>query len=563
MDSTVHASSDQLVLHRKATRIAFAYWWLIVTFVFAGLTGHDPWKADEAYVFGVVQHMLQSCDWVVPTLAGEPFMEKPPLFYWIAAIVARVLAPWLPIHDGARVASGILMLLNVWIVGATARLWWGKKFESCAMLTLVACLGMVVQSHSMMPDLSLLTGFALAALGFASVLRWPIRGGLLVGVGTGVGFLSKGLIAPGVIGMTALALPICFAQWRAQAYAKGLGLAALISLPFLTAWPVALYLRSPSLFREWFWENNIGRFVGFSVWRLRTRHTPWLWTRTIPWFTFPGLPLALLSLWRRRARMLSEAPIQYALAAFAVLMSTLAMSASAREVYAWPLLIPISLAAAPTAAALPPRAEQAWIGLSVVLFGTLSLAVLAIWAFMTVNGAPPHWPFLLRWMPGDFIPRFEWYRAVLAALLLAGAVLFLRETGAAPGRGLAVWTLGLALVWSLAMTLWTPWLDYKKSYRGLFTSMPMPTPHDCIASLNLGEGERAMLSYFTGRNPVRREVAPSATCSYLLVQWEVAKGPPWIDRDRWVEVWRGKRPGPVQERFWLFHQRTTGSASRR
>lgn len=73
-----------------------AYPLLLDTLVLSGRTGHDPSNADEAYVFGVVQHIVQSSNWLVPTLAGEPFMEKPPLFYWVAAGFARLLSPWLP-----------------------------------------------------------------------------------------------------------------------------------------------------------------------------------------------------------------------------------------------------------------------------------------------------------------------------------------------------------------------------------------------------------------------------------------------------------------------------------
>jgi hypothetical protein len=50
--------------------------------------------------------MLQSGDWLVPTLAGEPFMDKPPLFYWTAALFAKLFSPLLPLHDGARHLRG-------------------------------------------------------------------------------------------------------------------------------------------------------------------------------------------------------------------------------------------------------------------------------------------------------------------------------------------------------------------------------------------------------------------------------------------------------------------------
>jgi 4-amino-4-deoxy-L-arabinose transferase-like glycosyltransferase len=154
-------------------------------------------------------------------------------------------------------------------------------------------------------------------------------------------------------------------------------------------------------------------------------------------------------------------------------------------------------------------------------------------------------------LPGDFVPRFELYRAVLAVALIFSAGLFLREIRALPGKGLATWTVGLALVWSELMTLWTPWLDYMKSYRPVFSAMPLAKATDCIASLNLGEGERAMLHYVTGRDTVRREVAPHAPCTFLLVQRAVGAGPA-IDNTRWQVVWQGERPAPAKERFWLF-----------
>ena len=58
---------------------------LVVAYLVPGLVGHDPWKADEPYTFGVVYHMLRSGDWIVPTQNGLPFFHKPPLFFWLTA----------------------------------------------------------------------------------------------------------------------------------------------------------------------------------------------------------------------------------------------------------------------------------------------------------------------------------------------------------------------------------------------------------------------------------------------------------------------------------------------
>ena len=72
---------------------------LCAAWILPGLFAHDPWKPDEAVAFGVVYEILQGGSWVVPSLAGEPFVEKPPLYYLTAAAVAK-LASWaLPLHD--------------------------------------------------------------------------------------------------------------------------------------------------------------------------------------------------------------------------------------------------------------------------------------------------------------------------------------------------------------------------------------------------------------------------------------------------------------------------------
>jgi 4-amino-4-deoxy-L-arabinose transferase-like glycosyltransferase len=543
--------SSNAVKTKLLPLLPFAF--IVIAFVFSGLVGHDPWKADEAYVFGVIEHMFQAGDWVVPTLAGEPFMEKPPLFYWVATAFGHVLNGWLPLHDSARLACAFFMLLTSWALAAATRLWWGAGMGRYAVLVLFGCFGTLVQSHMMMPDLALLSGFALSAMGFARVGMAGRQAGILIGIGAGIAFLSKGLIGPGVMGITAMLL-LGFGNWRTRACRDALLLATLVALPFFLVWPAALYVRSPDLFMTWFWVNNIGRFIGFSVPQLGAEHLPWFWTQTIPWFTFPGLPIALWQLWRMRLPALANPAAQFSVVSFAVLMLVLAVSSSGRCVYAWPLLIPIAILAAPAAMALPAHADRAFTLFGLALFGALSAAVWAAWVIMANTGATPDWPRLLRVLPAEYMPELSAYQAVVALGVTILAALALRALWNKGARGLHTWVIGMTLAWSLLTTLWMPWLDFAKSYRSVFSAMPVPQSVDCIASYNLGEGERAMLRYVTGQNPVRREVSPKATCSMLLVQREVAYGEPDIDLRGWKEVWRGSRPGVTNERFWLFQQ---------
>ena len=528
---------------------------LILVFVFFGLTGHDPWKADEAYVFGVIHTMDISGNWLIPTVGGEPFMEKPPLYYWVAAGCMRLLSGWMDEPDAARMASGLFMLITCWAVAAATRDWWGRGVGRYAPLLVLACLGTLTQTHMMMPDVPLLTGFALSAWGFSRLLQQPMTGGILLGLGTGISFLSKGILGPAVIGLTGVLLPVCFAQWRRMNYFRGLLVAFLTALPFLVIWPGLLFLRAPTLFHVWFWDNNFGRFFGFSEVHTGTEHQPGFWWQTLPWFTFPALPLAALVLWSRRREIVAHAGMQYALIAFAVPMLVLITSESVRAIYALPLLVPLAIMAAPSVLLINARFDRFWAGSSIALFGVMAAVIWSIWGIMMRTDAPPIWRWLLRVLPGDFEPDFEPWTLTVAVLVTVGACIALWQFSKLPGRGLTAWLTGLTLTWALLSSLLMPWLDYGKSYRTVFEEIPWPAGVNCVESIGLGESERAMLHYVAGRVTARLEVLPSAQCNTLLMQGYVPIGNGVVDPDRWEKIWEGARPGDTWQRFWLFRER--------
>ncbi len=55
---------------------------LALAYLLPGLVGHDPWKQDETYIFGIVHHAVQTGEWVIPMMAGEPFMENRHFSTW-------------------------------------------------------------------------------------------------------------------------------------------------------------------------------------------------------------------------------------------------------------------------------------------------------------------------------------------------------------------------------------------------------------------------------------------------------------------------------------------------
>ena len=527
---------------------------LIGIYLIPGLIGHDPWKQDETYIFGIIHHLIETGDWIVPTMAGEPFMEKPPLYYWVAAIFAKTFYPWLSLHDGARLATGFFMSVTCAAAGWSARHWWGQGVGRYAVMALLGCLGLVFHSHLMLTDVPLLTGFAVATAGFVHIENNPYRSGALLGTGIGIGFMAKGVLALGVFGLTAVLLPVLFKQWRTRSYGRILLVAFLFSTPWLLIWPISLYLRSETLFMDWFWLNNVGRFFGFSVAQLGAPHTDGFWITTLPWFTFPALPLAVLTVWRQRSTIFQSSAIQACGLVFLMMLLVLWRAASARDNYALPLLLPIALIAAPAARQLSAGWDAAWDWSARLIFGLVIAFIWTVWALMTINGAPPEWLFLLRHLPREFVPHFEFGHVLVAAIITALAFAGIGQLSRIQGRGLVSWVTGVGLSWMLICQLLMPWVDHAKSYRSVFSSMQtaMDRNFDCMASKDLGESERAMLKYFVGINTYRQESTPDVSCDLLLVDGFQRQPTEYLKDKHWELVWEGARPGDDNERLWLF-----------
>jgi 4-amino-4-deoxy-L-arabinose transferase-like glycosyltransferase len=525
---------------------------LCTLWIFPGLIGRDPWKPDEAYSFGLVFHILQTGDWVVPTLAGEPFMEKPPIFFLTAAFFAHTLQSWLPLHDGARIATAFYMALTFLLAGLSARELYGDGKGWLGVLVLMGCIGLVERAHAMITDIAQLTGFALAIYGLALCLRRPLLGGLWLGTGVGLGFLSKGLLAPGCLGIIALALPAISPAWRTRRYAATLSVAFVASLPWLLIWPIALYQRSPELFHEWFWVNNFGRFLGEN--QLGPEGKPWYYLGVLPWYAFPAWPLAAWALWLARGQIRTEPGLILPLTAIVVIVAVLSVAADARELYAKPVLVPFALLAVPGLLSLRRGAANGFWWFSILFFGFFLLLGWFYWSALDLGIPGPAHRHMLRMRPA-YVPEFDLFKFALSVAYTALFVWVLVRLKRSAERPLVAWAVGVTMVWGLLTIFFWEYADSRNSYRPLVMEVTrqLPRGYTCISSYNLGEPQRALFEYFAGIVTYRDEV-PSRRrdCDVLLVQGMrtgiYQPGPPW------EQLWEGTRPGDKRELFRLYRR---------
>ena len=521
---------------------------IIAAYMLPGLVGHDPWKQDEAYVFGGILDMLKDGDWVVVKVGGVPFMEKPPLFHWVGALCAMLFTPYLPLHDAARMASGVFVGTAVAAVAVAARVLCGAGRGRIAALAMLGTLGLFSNAQLMITDLPVMTGFALALAGWAGCHRGHAWGCIVLGVGIGVGFLGKGVFAPAVLGVAAVLLPVFVPAWRTRRYWRDLTIASLAAAPFLLIWPAVLWVRAPELFGVWFWENNVGRYVGFSVPYLGAATEEGFWLETWPWFLFPMWIVVAMGLVRESVRLLRDSAMQLALVVAGCIAVVLATSASARAIYALPMIAPLALAVAAAEHARP-RSDGWLFPMGIAFAAVVGAATWYCAARLALSSHAPDWPWLTRYFEPDFalvLSPVQWTGAGVLTVGFIALCVVLQRTA---HRGIAAWTGALAVGWSLVALLLYPWIDHSKSYRGMYESLAasIPAGVDCVASLGLGESERAMLEYVTSIPATD----PDQGCRGVLRQRRADKVEAPLPKT-WRRVWTGSRPGDLRERFELW-----------
>jgi 4-amino-4-deoxy-L-arabinose transferase-like glycosyltransferase len=527
---------------------------LCAAWILPGLFGHDPWKPDEGYVFGVVYEILRGGSWVVPTLAGEPFLDKPPLFYLTAAATAKLFSFALPLHDGARIATGAWIALTFGFIALAGRELYGTRYGAVSALLLLGCFGFVVRGHQLITDVALLAGFAMAYYGFALVLRQSAAGGAWIGTGVGIGFLANGPLAPVVLGAIALLLPVFGRDWRNRGYATALATAAAAALPWLTIWPLLLLHRDPVLFDAWLWQENLGRYFGqeFGEW-IGTQY----YLRILPWYAFPVWLLALWALWakwRARGPGLARPAVVLPLTGFAVTLVVLSGSSDARELYALPLLLPLSLLAVAAPETLRRGAANAWYWFSAMTFTFFVVVFWFYWSGLELSVPARLHEHLHRIRPG-YTPGFKWVPFLLGvaySLLWLAVISSFRRSAMRP---VAVWGAGITTIWALLAILFLGWADNVKSYRSMIASLQLvlPKSYNCISSRDLGASQRALLHYFAGVITHRME-APGRRrdCDLMLVQGIALQEIP--PPRPWQKIWEGARPGDRDERYWLYQR---------
>lgn len=245
--------------------------WLVAAgFVLTGLGNHALLDNNEGLYAEVAREMLVATDWqhwVIPHLNGLPYMEKPPLLYWLVALAFSVVGL------DAFAARLVPALSALGCVGLL--LWFGKTQGRAlagrmAALMFVSGIGVAVMARVLMVDMLLafmLTGALMCAYRFSESGR-PVDLRRALGL-LGLAVLAKGMVALALFGLvigTVLAgrhrspgkMAAALSAWCDP-------VAWLIFIGVTLPWHVAACIAEPAFAWYYFINEHILRFVGRRV----------------------------------------------------------------------------------------------------------------------------------------------------------------------------------------------------------------------------------------------------------------------------------------------------------
>jgi 4-amino-4-deoxy-L-arabinose transferase-like glycosyltransferase len=487
---------------------------LAALYLLVGLLGHDPWRGDDSRYFGPILGMLRDGSWLVPRIAGEPYLEFPPLYYWLGAGLAGLTSPLLPLHDGGRLASALCVGASLFFLARAASELHGRPTLSTVCLLTLGSLGLVIHAHETQPMLAILATTSLTYGALAILPRRPQAGGLLGGLGSGLSTLAGGLSALG------LTLPLILAALLAPPLAEGRGetrrsltLGILLGALVVAAWALPLYLTQPDLATAW-WRQEADTLLPSA------RHLEDLafLVEQLGWFLWPLWPIAGWALWRARRQLTSYTWRTLVLALALALAEVALLADSLRPANLLPLIPPTALLACAGVHSLRRGAASAFDWFALMTFLVFAILVGVAWSAMAFAWPPGLARQLVKLAPG-FQLEPTWGLAAAGAFLVLGWLALVWNAPRSPNRGPINWATGMTMLWALAVCLLMPWFDYGKSYRPAAQSLARALggqPDGCIAGQEISASVRASLDYFAGIR-VRSLGEAGTPCRLLLV----------------------------------------------
>ena len=314
---------------------------LALALFFPGLGTRDFWAPVEPRYGEIARVMFDRGEWIVPTVNGKLYTDKPILYFWlvlIASSLAGTVNEWtvrLPVAIG-----GVGFVLATYFFG---REFFGRRIGLLAALTLATSVRVIWEARWAHIDVIFCFFFVLSVYYAARAFlgrarRYEI---LLAYVFMGLATLSKGLIGVVLPGLLLLSFMLIRRDWRMIPAAK-LHLGIPVFLLVVAPW---VYLVSSATGGKWLTDFiYVHHFQRYTA-GVGHRQPFYYYFKTLPVDFLPWTILAIPAVfsYRRYHGLISDPAKLLLVLWFLVVFLFFSASDTKRELYLMPLLPVVAL----------------------------------------------------------------------------------------------------------------------------------------------------------------------------------------------------------------------------
>jgi 4-amino-4-deoxy-L-arabinose transferase-like glycosyltransferase len=298
----------------------------------------DP---DEGRYAEISREMTLSGDWMIPRLFGTPYLEKPPLLYWLTASAFRRFGPS---EITARLAPALAGALGVLLAGAFARRHLSSAAGSLAAIVLASAALYVALARTVVTDMLFAVALSGALFSFFAYREEATKGlahSLSFWLFLAAATLSKGPAALALCGLVIAGDAALGRSWRTL-FASRLFACAPLFFALVLPWFAVVQYRYPSFLSFYLWKEHLGRAAGSEHAEPVYWFVPWVLAGLLPW-----TPLAIAAAPACRAalgeRSLEARVVRFLLVWAATVFVVFSLARGKLATYILPMFPPLAV----------------------------------------------------------------------------------------------------------------------------------------------------------------------------------------------------------------------------
>lgn len=245
----------------------------------------DP---DEGLHAAIAQEMVDRSDWVTPRILGEPFFDKPVLYFWalctsLTLFGTNEFAVRLP-----GIVFGLLSVAGCWYA---ARVWFGERTACFAACVQATTLFPFAASQAAVHDVPLVTWTIASLVALWSLPRYSIlwediwKPVLVSSLFLGLAILTKGMIGVAFVMLAYVPAAILTRRLPITRLIWLLTLIGSLSVLFAAPWFLWMEWRNPGYLHYYVYVRHILGFLAPTQW-----HGTREWWYYLPIVVGGGLP---------------------------------------------------------------------------------------------------------------------------------------------------------------------------------------------------------------------------------------------------------------------------------